>query len=225
MAFSAVFPRVLRPPFGPVPAPAAGGVDWSAWFDHFWQAKGAASQAASYLDLVGSADLTEGVAPTWSSGAGLSFNGSTQYLKFGLTPQPNSGYGNVTWSVMVQYASFTATGVLDKLIGSSAGVAGFGIGKYYPTCLFVSGGYLSYGTFPSSGNIAIAGDVAYLNGSSVGTCSGDWLDSISEMYLGGANYGESLTEPANVTIIAVGIKASTMSSGDVAAASAAMAAL
>lgn len=38
----------------------SGGVNWGTWFDHFWQAKGAANYAASLLDLVGAANLVEG---------------------------------------------------------------------------------------------------------------------------------------------------------------------
>lgn len=46
-----------------------------------WQAKGAASYAASLVDLTGNGkNLTEGSAPTWDAGTGWTFNGGTNVL-------------------------------------------------------------------------------------------------------------------------------------------------
>lgn len=42
MTFGAVFPRALRPAFGPGLAAAGGGASiWAAWLDHAWVGKGA----------------------------------------------------------------------------------------------------------------------------------------------------------------------------------------
>lgn len=51
-----------------------------------YQPKGAASLAASYVNLAnpGVFDAAPGVAPTWDAATGWSFNGSTQYLRSGV---------------------------------------------------------------------------------------------------------------------------------------------
>lgn len=53
-----------------------------------YQPIGAASLAASYVNLAnpGTYDAAPGVAPTWASATGWTFNGSTQYLTTGITP-------------------------------------------------------------------------------------------------------------------------------------------
>lgn len=70
--------RIIQPGGGALPWWMAAGVTPLVAY----QAKGAASYAASKANLVnpGTYDATEGVAPNWSSGAGWSFNGSTQWL-------------------------------------------------------------------------------------------------------------------------------------------------
>ena len=71
-----------------------------------WQAIGAPSLVASYTDLSGSGnDLTVGVAPTWASGTGWTFNGTTQYLETGL------GWDG-DYSLIIRYANSNNTGYL-----------------------------------------------------------------------------------------------------------------
>lgn len=225
MTFGAVFPRVLRPPFGPVPAPAAGGVDWSAWFDHFWQAKGAASQAASYLDLVGSADLTEGVAPTWASGSGWAFGAAGQYLNTGVTPTSASTlvvafleFGTTSGDPALAGAYDSATARFFVLIHRTGGSGGVSYGN---------GNYVTVSPGLANGVLAVAGVQGYRNGSAEGSALSGMYDKPWSIYLGGLNINDSIYSPGalNCEIHAVGIRESTMSSDDVAAASAAMAAL
>lgn len=77
------------------------GVDWSQWFDHFWQAKGAPDYATSLLDQVGAQNLVEGNgAVPWNIVTGWGFVAAlAQWLDTGLID------ANVDqdWSVLVQY--------------------------------------------------------------------------------------------------------------------------
>lgn len=56
-----------------------------------WQGVGASTQATSYTNLhnPGTNDLAAGSAPTWGASTGWTFNGSTQYLTTGVTPNAN----------------------------------------------------------------------------------------------------------------------------------------
>src|SRR5207247_1587053 len=83
-----------------------------------YQGKGAASYAASLSNLAhpGTNDLTAGVAPTWSTGVGWTFNGTTQYLKTNIfSPQ-------ATWSVFAQYTGLSNGWVVGANDGSEYGV-------------------------------------------------------------------------------------------------------
>ena len=93
--------RVIQPT-----AALAGG----GWWDDFglipccvaaYQPKGAASLAASYIDLSGSGNnAAPGVAPAWAAGIGWTFNGVNQFLTTGVVP-------GATYSLIVQHANST----------------------------------------------------------------------------------------------------------------------
>ena len=81
--------------------PGGGG----EWWDFVgvvgaYAAKGAASQAASYVNLSdpGTKDLSVGVAPAWSSGSGWTTNGSTHYLDTGIVIDDG-------WAVVIRVAN------------------------------------------------------------------------------------------------------------------------
>lgn len=100
--------KVVEPGF----PSAAGG-----WWDDFgnvppgccvaaYQAKGAASLAASYIDLSGTGNnCGPGVAPAWAAGIGWSFNGVNQFLVTGVIP-------GATYSFIIQYANAVGFGVI-----------------------------------------------------------------------------------------------------------------
>lgn len=69
-----------------------------------YQAKGAASYAASLVNLAnpGTYDAAPGVAPSWDTATGWTFNGTTQYLTTGVTPA--TGY-----TIIARYANLTQT--------------------------------------------------------------------------------------------------------------------
>jgi len=88
MTFGSVFGRTFSPTFKPHSQAAAAAGGW--WLSGgiaaancvaAYQAKGAASYAASLTDLSGNSnDATEGVAPTWDSTDGWQFDGVDDYL-------------------------------------------------------------------------------------------------------------------------------------------------
>ena len=92
MTFGAVFPRAMRPAFGPGLAAAAAAATWwtaggATGAVAVYQPKGAASLAASYSNLAnpGTYDAAPGTAPTWDATNGWIFNGTSQYLTTGVT--------------------------------------------------------------------------------------------------------------------------------------------
>ena len=200
-------------------ASAGSGTDWSVWFTNFWDAKSAASQAASYLDLVGSNNLSVGSAPAWASGTGWTF--TNDWLDTGIAPAS-------TGTLMIQYASASGTsrvlGGCFKLatnerffIGVSSGgdnLWGYGDGSW------------TGASFAASGNMAIAANTGYVNGSSVSTVGGSWAATALTMYLGARNNNGTADLKFNpVTIIAAGYNPATLTGPQMTAAYAAMAAL
>lgn len=70
-----------------------------------YQSVGAASLAASYVNLAnpGTYDAAPGVAPSWASGTGWAFDGTTQWLTTGI-----SGY-TLDWTLLIRWANWTST--------------------------------------------------------------------------------------------------------------------
>lgn len=115
MAFAPVFGRLFPPTFDRHAAVVAAANWWQAGGAPtpiaVYQPKGAASQAASYVNLAnpGTNDAAPGVAPSWSS-AGWAFNGSDQYLTTGITAQDDK------WSMLIRLSGAPTSG-LAAVIG------------------------------------------------------------------------------------------------------------
>ena len=184
-----------------------------------YQPKGAASLAASYINLVnpGTYNAAPGVAPTWDTVNGWIFNGSTQYLTTGLNPQG-------TWSVLIQFTSWVNAN--SYLAGAQSS------GNNYQ---FESNtGNLKLANAASSvhvsahvpnGNIAIAGPAGYVNGAPAVVLAGTGNTS-HRLYLGANNLLDIIpTGHANVKIQAVAIYNVTLTAPQVLAVSTRMAAL
>ena len=166
MTFGAVFPRAMRPAFGPGLAAAAGN-----WWEAggatgavaVYQPKGAASLAASYTNLAnpGTYDAAPGVAPTWDATNGWTFNGSTQWLNTGVTP-----VNNQTWSMIVRFSGVAATGfqVLAGMRVTDAAVFGFQWRNTNYSVYYQSGAGLEIIGAVSSGIVAVAGTTGYKDG-------------------------------------------------------------
>lgn len=127
-----------------------------------YRAIGAASLAASYVNLVnpGTNDAAPGVAPTFNTATGWTFNGSSTYLTTGIVP--NSG-----WTFLIQYTGLSGSNVY--LFGTSNGTwpnARMGIihNDGGSTTRIENGGANSSGGLQTTGNLAAAGSTGYRNG-------------------------------------------------------------
>lgn len=187
-----------------------------------WQAKGAASQSASYSNLAnpGTYDLTEGTtAPTWDTSTGWLFS-AAGWLKTGI--QPSS-----TWSVLCRFSDTTdynsehmlgcfreATGKVIAIIPASYGVT-------YRNC-----GDLAVSPSMSSGVLGFADRACFRNGSkessSIAAGSGD---TTREIFLGALNYDGTAFFKFSGRIQAVAVYNVTLSDADMGTISTAMAAL
>lgn len=217
------FGKILRPVFDPGLAVApwwkvAGKTCLAAY-----QPKGAASLAASYVNLAnpGTYDAAPGVAPTWAAATGWAFNGGTQYLDTGIVPA--SG-----WSMLVRYS--TTFNYDAFLVGSTDGANA----AFYLERWFVATHAIFYGNGGSSGKynipnsygvIGVAGNRGYCDGIDVGVTIPPWSGVTTyQIILGGRNNGGTL-ELRPSTIAALIIYSAVLTAGEVATVSAVMATL
>lgn len=193
-----------------------------------YQPKGAASLAASYVNLAnpGTNDAAPGVAPTFNTAVGWTFNGSTQYLTTGVVPA--SG-----WAAIVRFSNVTSAAGVRALLGegfTDASLAIFprwtgGTGVQYYNGL--SAGFLNKSPVLLGGVLAVSGNTAYRDGVTESGTMGAWTGSNTwGIYIGA--YNVNGTTPSGFLacdIQAAAIYPSTLTAGMVAAVSAAMAAL
>ena len=155
--------------------PAAGANWWEPSTGSYtvvaaYQAKGAASLAASYVNLAnpGTYDAAPGTAPAFDTSTGWTFNGTTnnRYLTTGIIP-------NSSYTVLIRFSNVTTAGAL---IGTSSGE--FGEAPLYVLRQetanrnwYNNGDYYQSSTW-SSGVMCAAGKTAYKDGTSQGTISG-----------------------------------------------------
>lgn len=152
-----------------------------------YRAKGAASLAASYVNLERRAtyDLALGVAPDWTAAGGWSFNGTDDCLNTGIVPDENT-------SIIVRIANSTGS---TYCFGEAASGHGF---SFHPSIGRWQWGntFRDAGGSVASGVIALCGGgVGYLNGSYVTTVpTPTWTAGATAIYLGRRgnqpNYGD-----------------------------------
>lgn len=168
-----------------------------------YQPKGAASLAASYVNLAnpGTYNAAPGVAPTFDAATGWTFNGSTQYLTTGITP------GSATWSALCRFSGGTTTGYKivfgTRYTGATSQLfeifqQGDGVSYY------ANGGFVSTARVVA-GVLSLAGKSAYKNGVADGTISAGELSAIGDIYIGGthASTGAMFYFTGNVQAVAV----------------------
>jgi hypothetical protein len=187
--------------------PAAGGNWWEPTTGTFtvvaaYQAKGAASLAASYVNLAnpGTYDLVEGSAPTFDASYGWDFNGSSNYLM--TTVIPTSAY-----TLIVRFSE-NGTGdnyLVGTTIKTAENVYGYrSSGSYHAYFNVVPRWIDSAG--PTAGVIAIAGKTAYQDGSSVGGIGGGSETWDNDLYIGCRNvapFGRDGYTTAKIQAIAI----------------------
>jgi len=186
---------VSLPMVGAGPSGVGGGVDWwdpdseslSVWAAY--QPKGAASLADSYTDLSGNGnDLSVGKAPDWDATNGWKFDGASQhYLKSDFIPDNDQSQ-----TVLVQFSNFTGTGTLFGLRQSVAPPSYYGIHPNWAGLSQVGyyggGGQTTVAPNLVSGNLGIAGNQGYRNGSADGGALAAWPGASSyKKYVGARN--------------------------------------
>jgi len=186
--------------------------------------RGAADLAASYVNLAspGTFNAAPGVAPTFSTATGWTFNGSSQYLTTGIVP-----VRQVT-SVIYRYdgTQSASTGVAFGALNSAT--AEFSVYPRYTDgqSYFVSGGASGTSAAYAAGtNIAIAGPYAYRNGERVGGAMATGAGTITNTLVIGAMNSGTITRFLPITIYAFAVYFTTLSDADVAALERIMAAL
>jgi hypothetical protein len=206
MTFGSTFGRVISPTFQPKSQAAAGG----GWWDlngtltscvAAYQAKGAASQAASYVNLAnaGTYDLSAGGSPTWDSG-GWKF-GAGNYLNTGIIPS------DITWSYIAKFS--------NKATPSSEGGNLFGAGSSSTNFMKIAIGYTMKGghhgdasksanvstpTYcPAYGIMCLADRKIYLNANSATIADGGGVAS-TPVWIGAKSGGYGSAENLNANI-------------------------
>ncbi len=206
--------EATRPVFGgpaipvyPVNAwPGGGGV--TPWYlsggiaaancEVAYRAKGAASLAASYINLAnpGVGNAAPGVAPTFNTLTGWTFDGIAQFLISGLTPNAANhslfvqmtglgGAGNRALSVCFDGANFFGTGFI---LG----------GWFYDNGTAIN----SLDADTSDGNHGVAGTKGYRNGVDAGIAALSNLGANRPLYIGARNANGVTDQFAPVTIVA-----------------------
>lgn len=190
-----------------------------------YQAKGAASLAASYVNLAnpGTYDAAPGTAPTFDTATGWTFNGTTQYLTTGISPASNM-------SVAIRFSSAVVS-VGNKCIMGARGVMGGGsglifwiVGSPITERYYDNGSRVTVSGAVAGAVLCIAGTKGYRDGIEnatglAGTATGP------SMYIGATNNNGTASFYTNAQIQAAVIYSTTLDAAQVAQVSAAMAAL
>jgi hypothetical protein len=171
--------EVRQPLGGAVPRWLTGGIPASNCMAAY-EPKGAASLAASYLNLnsPGTNDAAPGVAPAFDPAIGWTFDGATQFLTTGLTPAS-------TWTILVQYSGVTNAG---RLFGVEC--AGFVRWFIMPNSaskvFYYNNSNIGIAPALTAGNVGMAGTQPYRNGVAEGApLTGGAFDR--PLYIGASN--------------------------------------
>lgn len=192
-----------------------------------YAAKGAASLAASYTNLAnpGTYTAAPGVAPTFNTADGWTFNGSSQYLTTGVVPSMSK-----TWSFVARFSDVPGINTGHCVIGSSYTpntTPYFGLIPRWTdgNAYYLNTGYLS-ATSKAGGVMAVAGGAAYYNGSAEsGTISTLTAATAVALTIGAYNTSTSPTGFLSGKIQALAIYNVTLTAGEVATITTAMQAL
>ena len=229
MAFAPVFGRVFPATFDRRAAAAAAAAGWwevaGKTCVAAYQPKGAASLAASYSNLAnpGTNDAAPGTAPTWDSATGWTFTRtSSQYLMTTIVATNDQ-----SWSMLARYSNASS---YNQALGQVSDGSNREFGMFLSgqtTTYFTSGGYLQKNySAVTAGVWGLAGNVAYINGvAQSGTISAPSGSIISAMPIAAKWNGSTASDFFGGNIQAWVIYSDTLTAGEVATVSAAMAAL
>ena len=220
-----VIPNIMRVR---APASAAAAIPWylsggvnTATQLAAYQPIGAADLAASYTNLAhpGTYDAAPGVAPSWTAAAGWSFNGSSTYLTLGgLTVDDG-------WSMFCRFSDVPSPGTtIQTAIGGKNGYSYSSIQPSY------TGGraYIEHESYraqtpAASGVWGFAALQAYVNGVAAGAPMSSRAETYDALNIG--RYSSGTPSHFGGKIQAIAIYNATLTADQVAAITAAMAAL
>lgn len=189
-----------------------------------YQPKGAASLAASYVNLVnpGTYDAALGTEPSFDAATGWTFNGTDQYLATGINPNAQ------TWSYLIRFSDCAIVDAFQYIFGrtgTGCNVA-FGTSESAGNLSYYNGGSLIKSTRLSSGVLAMAGASAYRNGvAEIGTIGAYSGTTANSLWIGAISGGTFGNVPAHKTQAVAIWNTSTNHATWIPAVSAAMAAL
>ena len=227
MAFAPVFQRPFPATFDRRAAAAAA----AAWYVvagktcvAAYQPKGAASLAASYVNLAnpGTYDAAPGIAPTLTADGWTFAAASSQYLTTGITIA--SG-----WSVLLRFSNLSNRGASTFLFGSSN--AGYALARcsFFVRAgdtLFENGGQLSVADTSTAAVYGVSAGSAYKDGLALTGTIPSWSGTqLAPVFIGCRSNNGSPAGYASAYIQAIAIYSATLTAGEVATLSAAMAAL
>lgn len=188
-----------------IAAAASGGNWWEAGGAsgavRVYQPKGAASLAASYTDLTGNQDAAPGTAPTWDAANGWIFvNTSSQYLTTGWAPDNDQSQ-----SVLIQFSDVGAGN--NYMLGSSNGAGNNFLltPQHSGNVRYFNGGSVFVSPNLTAGNIGLAGNRGYRNGTAEGAGMSAWSGSGIAIYIGARNNAGSPADYVNAYVQAVAI--------------------
>ena len=190
-----------------------------------YQPKGAASLAASYINLAnpGTYDASLGVAPAHNPATGWTFDGATEYLNTGLV------HNSVQWSAIVRYAGVDAVQDNQTAFGSYSGTFKRFYVLWRPALPQSQWGHDSFltdgGAFAASGVRGLANDDCYINGVFFGTIPTCITPTGLQTMIGAQQAPAGAQRFLNGTICALVFYSSALSGGEMLTVSTAMAAL
>lgn len=193
-----------------------------------YQPKGAASLAASYVNLAnpGTYNAAEGTAPTFATATGWTFTVAlSQYLKTNYAV--GGGFNPQTRTAIVRVADSVAnTAAFGAWNGSSVGIRILPVRGNNLDVIISHGGQLIVANEKTpTGVLAVAGATAYKNGAALtGSIGTSAATDVPELYIGAMN-NNGTPSYFQGSILAFALYESVLTASQVAAVSAAMAAL
>lgn len=181
-----------------------------------YQPKGAASYAASLVNLAspGTHDAAAGVAPTFDTATGWTFDGATTYLDSGVIP-----YNTQDQCLIVRFSGLAAVPQYPSWSYRGNGRM-FGIqadGGANNRMQYINGAGGVKVPFATSGVCAVSGNRGYRNGMDEGISIGAWTGAIDRtLYVGAGNAGVA-TGFVDGKIQALAYYSNSLTAGEIAA--------
>lgn len=185
-----------------------------------YQPKGAASLAASYVNLAnrGTYDAAPGVAPAWNASTGWTGNGSSTYLTTGIVP-------GASWSMLVRFSD--VSGAIGSALGifRPATLERFYLWPRFSVSNHLCGYGSGFGLFKpelASGVMALSANIPYLDGNAETTIAGTWNATTDQIFILCVNESGNPTTYIVGNILAVAIYDTALDSAQIAAITTAM---